>query len=61
MPGANAPEMGVMAQSMEKSPLGQQAVTEIEGVKSVDVPQAFKSLIVAQKEMHDRIKRLEKK
>jgi len=27
----------------------------------VDVPQAFKSLIVAQKEMHDRIKRLEKK
>ena len=61
MPGANTPEMGVMAQSMEKSPLGQQAVTEVEGVKSVDVPQAFKSLIVAQKEMHDRIKRLEKK
>ena len=61
MPGANTPEMGVMAQSMEKSSLGQQAVTEVEGVKSVDVPQAFKSLIVAQKEMHDRIKRLEKK
>jgi len=61
MPGANTPEMGVMAQSMEKSPLGQQAVTEVEGVKGVDVPQAFKSLIVAQKEMHDRIKRLEKK
>ena len=59
MPGANTPEMGVMAQSMEKSSLGQQAVTEVEGVKSVDVPQAFKSLIVAQKEMHDRIKRLE--
>ena len=61
MPGANTPEMGVMAQSMEKSSLGQQAVTEVEGVKSVDVPQAFKSLIVAQKEMHDRIKELEKK
>ena len=61
MPGANTPEMGVMAQSMEKSPLGQQAVTEVEGVKSVDVPQAFKSLIVAQKEMHDRIKKLEVK
>ena len=61
MPGANTPEMGVMAQSMEKSSLGQQAVAEVEGVKSVDVPQAFKSLIVAQKEMHDRIKRLEKK
>ena len=61
MPGANTPEMGVMAQSMEKSSLGQQAVTEVEGVKSVDVPQAFKSLIVAQKEMHDRIKKLEKK
>ena len=61
MPGANTPEMGVMAQSMEKSPLGHQAVTEVEGVKGVDVPQAFKSLIVAQKEMHDRIKRLEKK
>ena len=59
MPGANTPEMGVMAQSMEKSSLGQQAVTEVEGIKDVNMPQAFKSLIVAQKEMHDRIKRLE--
>jgi len=59
MPGVNTPEMGVMAQSMEKSPLGQQAVTEVEGVKSIDIPQAFKALIVAQKEMHDRVKRLE--
>jgi len=61
MPGANTPEMGVMAQSMEKSSLGQQAVTEVEGIKDVNMPQAFKSLIVAQKEMHDRIKELEKR
>jgi len=53
--------MGVMAQSMEKSSLGQQAVTEVEGIKDVNMPQAFKSLIVAQKEMHDRIKELEKR
>ena len=59
MPGANSPEMGVMAQSMERSPLGQQAVIEDQGVKAIDIPQAFKSLIVAQKEMHDRVKTLE--
>jgi len=61
MPNSNTPEMGVMAQSMEKSNLGQQAVEEVDGVKAVNMPQAFKSLIVAQKEMHDRIKELEKK
>ncbi len=61
MPGSNTPEMGVMAQSMEKTPLGQQAVEEVGGVKGVNVNEAFKSLIVAQKEMHDRIKKLEGK
>ena len=59
MPGERNPEMGVMAQSMERSPLGQQAVFDNQGVKSIDIPQAFKSLIVAQKEMHDRVKTLE--
>lgn len=61
MPGSGTPEMGVMAQSMEKSDLGQQAVEEVGGAKAVNVNEAFKSLIVAQKEMHDRIKKLESK
>jgi hypothetical protein len=61
MPDSNTPEMGVMAQSMEKTPLGQQAVEEVGGAKAVNVNEAFKSLIVAQKEMHDRLKKLEKK
>ncbi len=59
MPGRRTPEMGVMAQSMERSDLGQQAVEEVGGVKGVNVNEAFKSLIVAQKEMHDRLKKLE--
>ena len=52
-------ENGVMAQSLEKSELGKQAVGNAGGVRMIDTIQGLRSTMVAQKELHERLKQIE--
>jgi len=54
------PQMGIMAQDLEKTRLGKQMVVENElGVKQVDFGRGFGALLASQAELNKRIKKLE--
>lgn len=50
---------GVMAQDLERSKLGRDMVTEVEGVKHIKIPQAVSALMAAQKIIMDKLGKLE--
>ncbi len=52
---------GIMAQDLEKSPMGKSFVQEINGHKMVDTVQGFGAVLAAQSELNKRLKELEKK
>ncbi len=52
---------GIMAQDLEKSPMGKSFVQEINGNKMVDTVQGFGAVLAAQSELHKRLKELENK
>jgi Chaperone of endosialidase len=55
-----SPQMGIMAQDLEKTRLGKQMVVENElGVKQVDFGRGFGALLASQAELNKRIKKLE--
>ena len=58
--GMSPDEFGIMAQSLEDSELGSQMVQEMLGVKTVEPNHAVRVTMVAQKELHERLKRLER-
>lgn len=53
--------MGIMAQDLEKSPVGSAAVIEVDGVKRVDPSRLAMPMLAAQAEMIKKIKDLEDK
>lgn len=54
------PQIGIMAQDLEKTRLGKQMVVENElGVKQVDFGRGFGALLASQAELNKRIKKLE--
>jgi hypothetical protein len=60
MPGtAEGKRFGVMAQDLERSPMGKALVEEVNGTKMVNTSQGFGSVLAAQSQMHNRIKELE--
>ena len=59
--GQDPHEAGVMAQSLEGSRMGQQAVGDIGGIKTIDTVQGLRSTMVAQKELHERLKQIEQR
>jgi hypothetical protein len=54
-------QMGVMAQDLEKSPLGQDFVEEVNGDKVVDYGKMASTQMAAISDLHRRLKRLEGK
>ena len=53
-------ENGVMAQSLQKSELGNQMVdSSMGGMRSIDTIQGLRATMVAQKELHERMKGIE--
>lgn len=60
--GKNAtPQMGIMAQDLEKTRLGKQMVVQdaVSGLKTVDFGRGFGALLASQAELNKRIKKLE--
>jgi hypothetical protein len=53
------PQMGVMAQDLEKSNLGEQFVEEVEGDKMVDYGKMASTQMAAIADLHQRLKKLE--
>jgi len=55
------PQMGIMAQDLEKTRLGKQMVVQdaVSGLKSVDFGRGFGALLASQAELNKRIKKLE--
>ena len=53
--------VGVMAQDLEKSELGQSMVADTPAGKTVDIAQALGASLAANAELHKRVKKLEKK
>lgn len=52
---------GIMAQDLEKSPMGASIVIDDGGVKKIDTAQAVGILLAAQARMHGRMKKLERR
>ena len=61
MAGQPTSENGVMAQSLEGSELGRQAVGDAGGVKTIETIQGLRATMVAQKELHERLKGIEQR
>lgn len=59
--GDNKDRLGVMAQDLEKSQIGQQMVTDTPDGKVVDYGQGFSAMMAGLAEMNKKIKKLEKK
>lgn len=53
--------VGIMAQDLEKSPLGKSMVFEDKGVKKVDYAKGFGAVLAAVTEINDKLKALESK
>jgi len=53
------PRLGIMAQDMEKSNLGQKAVTEMDGVKMIDGKKAVGTLLASVGRLNERLNKLE--
>ena len=53
------PQMGVMAQDLEKSALGEQFVEEVDGDKMVDYGKMASTQMAAIADLHQRLKKLE--
>ena len=53
--------VGIMAQDLEKSPLGKSMVFEDNGVKKVDYAKGFGAVLAAVTEINDKLKALESK
>ena len=56
---AEGARFGIMAQDLEKSPMGKALVENVNGTKMVNTVQGFGSVLAAQSQMHNRIKELE--
>lgn len=52
--------LGVMAQDVERSPMGQSVVVESEKGKALDIPKATSALLASTARLHERLSKLEK-
>lgn len=52
--------LGVMAQDVEKSPMGQKVVVESDKGKALDIPKATSALLASTARLHERLSKLEK-
>lgn len=57
--GQAIPRGGIMAQDLEKTPLGKSLVSEVGGTKAVDVPQATGLALAGMADLNTRLKKLE--